>query len=102
MCSSDLPPWAHPLPSPAALGAVAALAILSTAVAYVLFFRLTTLVGPTNTTLVTLVIPPSAITLGILVLGERLAPQHVAGVILIGLGLAVIDGRLVRRFVRPR
>lgn len=90
------PPWAHAVPSAAALGSVAALALFSTAVAYILFFRLTTLVGPTNTTLVTLVIPPSAITLGIVVLGERPAPQHLAGVVLIGLGLAAIDGRLLR------
>ncbi len=91
------PPWTHAMPSLTALGAVLALAIFSTALAYILFFRLTTLVGPTNTTLVTLLIPPSAITLGIVVLGEHLAPQHVAGMLLIGLGLAVIDGRLFRR-----
>lgn len=91
------PPWTHAMPSLTALGAVLALAIFSTALAYIPFFRLTTLVGPTNTTLVTLLIPPSAITLGIVVLGEHLAPQHVAGMLLIGLGLAVIDGRLFRR-----
>lgn len=90
------PPWTQAMPSTAAIGAVVALALLSTAVAYILFFRLNTMVGPTNTILVTFLIPPSAILLGILVLGERLAPQHVAGVILIGAGLAAIDGRLVR------
>lgn len=91
------PPWTHPMPGTTAIAAVVALALLSTAVAYILFFRLNTMVGPTNTILVTFLIPPSAILLGILVLGERLAPQHVAGVILIGAGLAAIDGRLVRR-----
>ncbi len=110
LCSSALllpvvllvsPPWAHPLSGPAALGSVAALALMSTAVAYILFFRLTTLVGPTNTTLVTLVIPPSAITLGIVVLGEHPAPQHLVGIVLIGCGLAAIDGRLWRRIRRP-
>ena len=94
------PPWAQPLPSPAALGAVTALALVSTALAYVLFFRLNTRIGPTNTTLVTFLIPPSAIGLGFLVLGERLAPQHLAGIVLIGCGLAAIDGRLVRRLLR--
>lgn len=94
-------PWTRPMPSDAAIGAVVGLALLSTAVAYILFFRLNTLVGPTNTILVTFLIPPSAILLGILVLGERLAPQHVAGVLLIGAGLAAIDGRLVRRLRRP-
>lgn len=91
------PPWTHALPSAAALASLVGLAILSTAVAYILFFRLTTLVGPTNTTLVTFLIPPSAILLGFVFLGERLAPQHVAGVVLIGLGLAAVDGRLLRR-----
>lgn len=90
-------PWTQTMPSPTATAAVVALALLSTAVAYILFFRLNTLVGPTNTILVTFLIPPSAILLGILVLGEHLAPQHVAGVILIGAGLAAIDGRLMRR-----
>ncbi len=94
------PPWTHPLPGPAALGAVAALALLSTAVAYVLFFRLNTLVGPTNTILVTFLIPPSAVLLGWLVLGETLAPRHLAGMVLIGAGLAAIDGRLGRTLAR--
>lgn len=94
------PPWAHSLPSPAALGAVMALALLSTGVAYVLFFRLNTLVGPTNTILVTFLIPPSAALLGWLVLGETLAPRHVAGMVLIGAGLAAIDGRLARNLAR--
>ena len=92
------PPWMHAAPSPTTVAAVLALALLSTALAYVLFFRLTTVVGPTNTMLVTFLIPPSAILLGFVVLGERLAPQHLAGVALIGLGLLAVDGRLARRF----
>ncbi len=91
------PPWTHAAPSATAIGAVLALALLSTAVAYILFFRLTTSVGPTNTMLVTFLIPPSAGLLGFVFLGERLAPQHLAGVALIGFGLAAIDGRLLRR-----
>lgn len=93
-------PWTHELPGLAAIGAVLALALLSTAVAYVLFFRLNTLVGPTNTILVTFLIPPSAILLGVVVLHERLLPQHLAGLVLIGAGLAAIDGRLARRLRR--
>ncbi len=91
------PPWHYAAPGGPAIAAVAALALASTALAYILFFRLTTAVGPTNTMLVTFLIPPSAILLGWAVLGERLAAQHLVGVVLIGLGLAVIDGRLVRR-----
>ena len=96
------PPWQHAAPGAGALAAVAGLALLSTAVAYILFFRLTTTVGPTNTMLVTFLIPPSAILLGWLFLAERLAPQHLVGVVLIGAGLATIDGRLVRRFTDPQ
>ena len=96
------PPWTHAAPGAVAAAAVLGLALLSTAVAYILFFRLTTAVGPTNTMLVTFLIPPSAILLGFAVLGERLAPQHLAGVALIGLGLLAVDGRLARRFAAAR
>jgi drug/metabolite transporter (DMT)-like permease len=44
---------------------------------------------------VTLLVPPTAILLGALFLGETLAPQDFLGLLLIALGLAAIDGRLV-------
>jgi drug/metabolite transporter (DMT)-like permease len=50
-------------------------------------------------------IPVSALLLGTTILGERLDPRHWAGMALIGLGLAAIDGRVVRRLratVRPQ
>lgn len=53
--------------------------------------------GAGNLMLVTLLIPPVAIFLGWAFLGERLAPQAFAGFALIALGLAVLDGRLLRR-----
>ena len=43
----------------------------------------------------TLLVPPVAILLGGLFLGETLAPQDFAGLALIALGLAAIDGRLL-------
>ena len=89
--------WPPTTPSAAAWSALLAVGVLCTGVAYILFFRLTTSVGPTNTMLVTFLIPPSAGLLGFVFLGERLAPQHLAGVALIGFGLAAIDGRLLRR-----
>jgi drug/metabolite transporter (DMT)-like permease len=52
--------------------------------------------------LVTILIPPSAILLSALVLGEQLALRHLIGLVLIGIGLAAIDGRLWRRFVGAR
>jgi drug/metabolite transporter (DMT)-like permease len=50
--------------------------------------------------LVTILIPPSAILLSALVLGEQLAPRHFGGMVLIALGLLAIDGRLWRRLIR--
>ncbi|WP_274628320.1 DMT family transporter [Arvimicrobium flavum] len=74
--------------------AVLALALLSTAFAYILFFNLVATAGATNTSLVTLVVPASAILLGAVFLGERMGLVEFAGIALIGLGLLTIDGRL--------
>jgi drug/metabolite transporter (DMT)-like permease len=93
-------PWTLPKPSLTALGALLALAVLSTALAYVIYFRVLARAGATNLLLVTFLIPVSAILLGTIVLGERLAPHHYAGMALIALGLAAIDGRPVRMLVR--
>lgn len=95
-------PWTLPSPSLDAMAALAALAVLSTAFAYVLYFRLLAAAGATNLLLVTFLIPVSAILLGTAVLGERLAPRHLLGMALIGLGLAAIDGRLWRRLAAAR
>lgn len=89
-------PWTLPSPSLAAVAAVVALAVVSTGFAYVLYFRLLATVGATNVLLVTLLIPVSAILLGVTILGEHLASRHLLGMALIGLGLSAIDGRLWR------
>jgi drug/metabolite transporter (DMT)-like permease len=98
-------PWTHAFPPLTAWGAIIALALLCTALGYVLYFRLIATSGATNALLVTLLVPPVAILLGALFLGEKLAPQDFAGLGLIALGLAAIDGRLVSvlapRFPRP-
>jgi drug/metabolite transporter (DMT)-like permease len=91
-------PWTLVLPPPATLGALLALAALSTALGYVIYFRLLARAGATNLLLVTFLIPVSATLLGTTVLGERLSPHHFAGMAVIALGLAAIDGRLVARF----
>ena len=80
--------------------ALIGLATVSTALAYLLFFRILAGAGATNISLVPFLIPPSAILLGILFLGETLLPRHLAGLALIGLGLALVDGRLMRRRAR--
>ncbi len=83
--------------SPHVWAAIVALALLSTAFAYILYFRLVASVGATNASLVTLVVPVSAILLGFLFLGEHLESFEVVGMVLIALGLVTIDGRLFRR-----
>jgi drug/metabolite transporter (DMT)-like permease len=89
-------PWTLPMPSLTVCGAVLGIAALSTALAYVLYFRILSTAGATNLLLVTFLIPVSAILLGSLVLGERLDAAHFVGMALIGAGLAAIDGRLLR------
>lgn len=89
-------PWVLPLPSLRTTGAIVALALLSTALAYVIFFRILRRAGSTNLSLVTLLIPVSALLLGMLFLGERVEAHHLVGMALIGSGLAVIDGRVWR------
>jgi drug/metabolite transporter (DMT)-like permease len=74
--------------------ALAGLALLSTALAYVLYFRILAAAGATNLLLVTLLIPVPATLLGAAFLGEQLEPRHFAGMALIGLGLVLIDGRI--------
>ena len=91
-------PWLQPLPPLEAWGAIVALALVCTAFAYILYFRLIDSAGATNALLVTLLVPPTAILLGALVLGEQLTTGQFAGMGFIALGLAVIDGRLFARF----
>lgn len=85
--------WQSPLPGLATWSAMFGLALFSTALAYLIYFRLLASAGATNLLLVTLLIPVSAIVLGVFVLGERLEWRHLAGMGLIGLGLVSIDGR---------
>ena len=80
--------------------AVIFMAVFSTALAYILYFRLLATAGATNAILVTLLIPVTAVLLGTIILNERLQWGHLLGMIVIGLGLAVIDGRLWNRLAR--
>ena len=91
-------PWQLPLPGTTTLLAIGGLALFSTTVAYFLYFSLIARAGATNTLLVTLLIPVTAILLGTLLLDEVLLPRHWVGMALIAAGLVAIDGRLVDRF----
>ncbi|WP_375596119.1 DMT family transporter [Algihabitans albus] len=90
-------PWDLVPPSWPVVASVLALAIVSTALAYVIFFRILASAGAVNVALVTLLVPVSAILLGSLILNEELTLRHYAGMALIALGLLAIDGRLLRQ-----
>lgn len=88
-------PWQLAPPGAVVWAALAGLALLSTALAYIIFFRLLATAGATNTALVTLLIPVSALLLGILFLGEHLSTGQVGGMVLIAAGLIALDGRVL-------
>ena len=91
-------PWTMTIPSIEGMGSLLGIAVLSTALAYVIYFRLLKTAGATNLLLVTLLIPVSAIILGVFLLDESLEPQHLSGMGVISLGLLIMDGRLLQFF----
>jgi drug/metabolite transporter (DMT)-like permease len=89
-------PWELSLPSWTGIVGVLGIALLSSALAYIIYFRLLRSTGASNTMLVSFISPVGASLLGVLILGERLAPHNLAGMVLIFAGLATIDGRVLR------
>ncbi len=93
-------PWTLPLPGWETGAAVAGMSLLSTALASMVYFRILASAGAANSMLVTLLMPITAMLLGITVLGERLDPRYFVGVALLAAGLAIVDGRVMS--ARPR
>lgn len=93
-------PWLLPVPGVTTWFAVIGLAALSTALAYIVFFQILRRSGATNVMLVTLLIPATAILLGVLVLGETISWREIAGAVVIGSALLLIDGRALKVFQR--
>lgn len=89
-------PWQLPMPDMTTWLAVIGLAALSTALAYIVFFQILRRSGATNVMLVTLLIPVTALLLGNLVLGEKTSPREIAGALVIGSALLLIDGRVLK------
>ena len=79
-----------------ALNAVIALALVATALAYILYFTIIARAGATNAALVTLIVPLSATLLGAVFLGERFGLPELLGMVVIMAGFVIIDGRLIR------
>ncbi len=90
------PPWLLQMPGLETWAALFGLAAVSTTLAYVIFYRILSTAGAVNLLLVTFLVPVSAILLGAVILHEHLGVNHFLGMACIGLGLAAIDGRLVR------
>ena len=76
--------------------------VIATALAYLLYYRILAIAGSGNLMLVTLLVPPVAIVLGAVVLGEALHPRAYLGFLFLALGLAVLDGRAVDAFRRAK
>jgi drug/metabolite transporter (DMT)-like permease len=93
--------WLLPVPGVPAVLAVLGLAIVSTALAYIVFFRISASAGPANVMLVTLLIPVTATALGVMILGETLTLNQVAGALVIASGLVVIDAVWCSVCARP-
>lgn len=87
-------PFTMPMPELEIWLAIVGLALFSTALAYILYFRILSTAGATNVLLVTLLIPVSAILLGTAILGEQLELKHMIGMGMISIGLLSIDGRV--------
>lgn len=89
-------PWLTSMPSVHVVAALVCLAVFSTALAYLVFYRIVTVSGPSNAMLVTLINPVCAIGLGAIFLGETLLQRHMFGALVIASALLVIDGRLLK------
>jgi drug/metabolite transporter (DMT)-like permease len=83
-----------------AIWAMLSLALLSSALAYLIYFRLIARAGATNALIVTFLVPVSAILLGIALLNEVPNSRQLAGMAAIFIGVAAIDGRPARLLAR--
>lgn len=89
-------PWTLPAPSAAQIASVLAIGVVSTALGFILFFRILGRAGATNALLVTLLVPVTAFAVSAIFLGEKLEPRNFAGLGFIAVGLGLIDGRPLR------
>lgn len=90
-------PWSLPMPSVSIWAVVILNAVFATALAYILYFSIIARAGATNAALVTVLVPVVAVIAGALFLGETVSNAQLAGMALIMVGLAIVDGRLAER-----
>lgn len=90
-------PWDLPMPTAISCTSLILMSILTTAVAYIIYFRILASSGATNVLLVTFLNPVSALLLGAIFLGEYISISQIMGILIIGVGLIFIDGRILFR-----
>lgn len=79
-----------------AISAIFYYAIIATAFAYLLYYRVLSMAGSGNLMICTLLVAPVAIVLGAVFLGEQLEPRAYVGFAILGLGLLMLDGRILK------
>jgi drug/metabolite transporter (DMT)-like permease len=82
-------PWTLD-PSAASLGALVGLAVCSTALAFVIFFRLVRTLGSVGTTAQAYLRAPIGVAIGVVTLGERLAWSSGLGLLLVLIGVGAM------------
>jgi len=92
-------PWTL-APSAASMSAVLALAVLSTALAFTIYFRLIRTLGPMSTAAQAYLRVPIGVLIGVVFLGERLAPTAWAGLACVVAGVVAMT-MPARRLIRP-
>jgi drug/metabolite transporter (DMT)-like permease len=86
-------PWNSALPGSTVWASLAGIALISTVTAYLIYFHILAKAGATAISLVTFLIPASGVFLGVAFLDETVSATAIAGIAVIALGLAAIDGR---------
>lgn len=71
-----------------------------TSATFIAMYRILPMIGATNASIPTIVAPVSAVILGSYIMGEDLGPAHIVGMVVIIIGMIIIDGRLVVRFLK--
>lgn len=87
-------PWRLPMPGWPAWLSIIAIAVLASAIGFIIFFKIIERSGPSNVMLVTLLVPVSAILLGHFVLDEVITSREYLGALIIAAALIVMDGRV--------
>jgi len=95
-------PWTLAMPGWEVWASLLAIALVNTALAYVVYFKMVATVGVTYISLVTFLIPIIALLLGALFLQESITIEAVSGMAIVALGLAAIDGRIIAWLQRKR